>query len=238
MLESNAASIAARLSTPDRLFFALIGKNYRAIKFGWSNETKRVVAFCVAECVCNYGECVWHLRNNKPSLWNHQKTIRSRRFFVPWFEVMLMKPTKSSGRKRCKTALNCTLLHFRNERWPCWLNCEHDNSRGSLYLLVFVCLLYTFLLTDFPLLSYNAVRDDSRTKHNTQLHTWQPSFFGIWRRTFFVFFCVFFAGCNLLKHWTETFWQRHTEEVEQRHTKYVDHFIIYWKNSININLTQ
>lgn len=221
MLESNAASIAARLSTPDRPFLALIGKNYRAINFGWRNETKRVVAFCVAECVCNYGGSVWHLRNNKPSLWNHQKTMRSQRFF-------LVCRFKSSGRKTCKTALNRTQLHFRKERWPRWLNRrEHDNTRGSLYLLVFVYLLYTFLLTDFPLLSCSKQCCQRWQPHKAQytIHSCTPGsqvaleFDG---GLFLCFFCRFQSFETLNRDFLAATHRR-------KQTKYVDHFIIYLK---------
>lgn len=63
-------------------------------------------------------------------------------------------------------------------------------NQGS-FTFVSLCVFTLFFLQTSPyiLAANNAVRDDSRTKHNTQLHTWQPSFFGIGRRTFF--FCLF-----------------------------------------------
>lgn len=60
------------------------------------------------------------------------------------------------------------------------------------------------------------------TIHNTQLHTWQPSCFGIWRRTFFFFFCRFQSFETLNRDFLAATYRR-------KQTKYVDHFMIYLK---------
>lgn len=142
---------------------------------------------------------------------------------------MLMKPTKSSGRKTCKTALNRTQLHLRKERWPRWLNREHDNTRGSLYLLVFVYLLYTFLLTDFPLLSCSKQCCQRWQPHKAQytIHSCTPGsqvaleFDGGLFLCFF-FFCRFQSFETLNRDFLAATYRR-------KQTKYVDHFIIYLK---------
>lgn len=172
MLKSKATSIAAGPSTPVRLLLVLIGKNDWVINLGWSNQ----IAVCAAERVCNYRECVQHLRNNEASLWNHQETIKNREVFflvLRWCWWSHQNPLEGNDGRLLWIV---DRLHFRRGRW------KKQTS------LVFVYLLYAFLLTEFLLLSHSKQHCQRRQLHKAQYTAAHlAAKFTIWQRTFFVF---------------------------------------------------